>query len=128
MPDIGSISPDILLPPHPLHFLTIIRYVSLLFILFMVISPREGGGTVFLIMLGAAALLIVADVYGADVIQRRFTVFLIRVFAVVIPMIRPCTSTSGPPELPGLIEASVCRNSWNGFSSTPRRPTALTIP
>jgi hypothetical protein len=31
--------------------------------------------------------------------------------AVLTPMTRPSTSTSGPPELPGLIAASVWRKS-----------------
>ena len=86
MPDI-SLSPEAFIPPYPLHFLTIIRYATLLFIIFIAISPREGGGTTFLLMLGGTALLIVADVYSGDVIASRFAIFMIRVLAVVIPVL-----------------------------------------
>lgn len=82
-----SLSPEAFMPPHPLHFLTIIRYISIVLILFVVIAPREGGGTIFLILLGVTALLIVADVYGSSVITQRLAVFLIRVSAVVVPFI-----------------------------------------
>jgi hypothetical protein len=34
-----------------------------------------------------------------------------RTIAVLIPTTSPARLTSGPPELPGLIEASVCRKS-----------------
>lgn len=93
MPDIGSIGTSTFVPPHPFHFLTIIRYLSILFILFIYISPRESGGLVFMLLLGVTALLMVADIYGAAVIQRRFTVFIIRVMAVVIPIILAGTGT-----------------------------------
>src|SRR5436309_3029090 len=47
--------------------------------------------------------------------------------AVVIPLTSPCMFTSGPPELPGLIAASVCRKSSNGpWSSC--RALALMMP
>src|ERR671927_288446 len=52
--------------------------------------------------------------------------------ALLIPMTSPRTFTSGPPELPGLIAASVWMKSWMlraellGRSST--RPFALLIP
>ena len=50
--------------------------------------------------------------------------------AVAIPTTRPCESTSGPPEFPGLIGTSVWIRS---VSSTPGetgsfRPKALTTP
>jgi len=93
MPDIGAIGAGSFVPPHPFHFLTIIRYVSILFVLFIYVSPRESGGLVFMLMLGATALLMVADIYGAEVIERRFTIFLIRVMAVVIPIILAGTGT-----------------------------------
>ena len=86
MPDIGF-APGTFIPPYPLHFLTIIRYITLLFIIFIVISPREGGGTTFLLLLGVAALLNVADIYGSAVIERRFTIFLIRMMAIVVPIL-----------------------------------------
>ena len=48
--------------------------------------------------------------------------------AVLIPMRLPAASTSAPPELPGLMAASV----WMKFSKVLRprslRPVALTIP
>ena len=93
MPDIGSIGVSTFVPPHPFYFLTIIRYLSILFILFIYISPRESGGLIFMLLLGVTALLMVADIYGAAVIQRRFTVFIIRVMAVVIPIILAGTGT-----------------------------------
>lgn len=87
MPDVGDVSLLLLVPPNPLHFLTIIHYLALLFILVVVISPAETGGTVFLILLGVTGLLIVADIYGAEVIRVGITLLLIRVGAVAIPII-----------------------------------------
>ena len=85
MPDVG-VSPDMFIPPYPLHFLTIIRYVSLLLLIAIALSPNEGG-TTFLIMTGLSAVLIVADVYSGAFIPNRFVVFLIRVLAVVVPIL-----------------------------------------
>ncbi|OGT96272.1 MAG: hypothetical protein A3I79_00700 [Gemmatimonadetes bacterium RIFCSPLOWO2_02_FULL_71_11] len=54
--------------------------------------------------------------------------------ALLIPMTSPLRFTSGPPELPGLIAASVWMKSWiayRAFSSTSpssRRPLALMMP
>ena len=40
--------------------------------------------------------------------------------SVSIPMNRPCMSTSGPPELPGFVNVSVCTTSnKNGSACTP---------
>ena len=47
--------------------------------------------------------------------------------SVLIPTILPWALRSGPPELPGLIAASVCRKSSN-CPPNPVRPFALTIP
>ena len=50
--------------------------------------------------------------------------------AVLMPTTRPCISSSGPPELPGLIAASVwiaCPISAPAEVSN-RRPSALMIP
>ena len=47
--------------------------------------------------------------------------------AVLIPTTSPCMFTSGPPELPGLMAASVCKKSSNGpWSSC--RALALMMP
>jgi hypothetical protein len=47
--------------------------------------------------------------------------------AVLIPITSPCMFTSGPPELPGLMAASVCKKSSNGpWSSC--RALALMMP
>ena len=48
--------------------------------------------------------------------------------SVLMPMRLPFTSTSAPPELPGLIAASVWMKLPNGFAGWISRPTALTIP
>ena len=49
--------------------------------------------------------------------------------AVLMPMSRPSMSRSGPPELPGLIEASVCRKSKSRRSPAGKlRCTAETTP
>ena len=52
--------------------------------------------------------------------------------AVLMPMISPWRLTNGPPLLPGLIAASVCKKSWNltvaSFKRRSRRPLALMIP
>jgi len=82
-----NVDPQAFLPAYPLHFLSIIRYISLLIVIVLVILPREGGGTAFLIMLGLTALTIVSDVYGSPVIDNLFIIFFIRVLAVVIPSI-----------------------------------------
>jgi hypothetical protein len=34
--------------------------------------------------------------------------------ALLIPITSPCMLTSGPPEFPGLMTASVCRKSTTG--------------
>ena len=47
--------------------------------------------------------------------------------AVLMPITSPARSTSGPPEFPGLIAASVCRNLWNCWPIPPRS-FALMIP
>jgi len=50
---------------------------------------------------------------------------------VLIPITCPRASTRGPPELPGLMAASVCMNSpglWRSFISGFGRFSALTIP
>ncbi len=49
---------------------------------------------------------------------------------LLIPMTSPFMFTSGPPELPGLIAASVWRKSWfsTSWSSSMCRPRALMIP
>ena len=49
---------------------------------------------------------------------------------LLIPMTSPFMFTSGPPELPGLIAASVWRKSWfsTSWSSSTCRPRALMIP
>ena len=92
MPDV-SITPELLAPPYPFHVLTIFRYISLALILVLVLSPREGGGTVFLILMAVAAMLIVADVYASTIIERRFYLFMIRVLAVAFPMMLAGTGT-----------------------------------
>jgi len=50
--------------------------------------------------------------------------------AVLMPMRRPALSSSGPPELPGLIAASVWMTSWIGRPLTDRisRPRPLMTP
>ena len=52
--------------------------------------------------------------------------------AVLMPMTSPWRLTSGPPLLPGLMAASVCRKSWKRIFVSPsgrsRRPLALMIP
>jgi hypothetical protein len=51
--------------------------------------------------------------------------------AVLIPMISPRSLTSAPPELPGLIAASVCSMLTRSGPSPPPgrvRPVALMIP
>ena len=40
--------------------------------------------------------------------------------AVLMPMISPWRFTSGPPLLPGLIAASVCRKSWKRIVASPK--------
>ena len=47
--------------------------------------------------------------------------------AALMPMTRPSRLTSGPPELPGLIAASVCKKSSYIFMLR-LRPLALTMP
>ncbi len=53
-----------------------------------------------------------------------------RITAVLTPMTSPRASTSGPPELPGLNAASVCRtlSSSRPVRARIERPSALTIP
>jgi len=54
-----------------------------------------------------------------------------RMTAVVIPTTSPLRSTSGPPELPGLMAASVWMAfgmETSGLDSWMRRPSALTTP
>lgn len=92
MPDISTI-PQLLVPPHPFHVLLILRYISLVLILVLVISPREGGGTVFLVLMAVVALIIVADIYAASIIERRFVLFMMRVLAVAVPMLLSGTGT-----------------------------------
>src|SRR4051794_35281413 len=49
--------------------------------------------------------------------------------AVLIPISRPSSVTSVPPELPGLIDASVwMKSSYPAPASTPVRPSAETMP
>ena len=50
--------------------------------------------------------------------------------AVFTPITRPCESTSGPPELPGLSAASVCSTLSRRRPVDARivRPSALTMP
>ena len=49
--------------------------------------------------------------------------------AVFMPITSPRTFSSGPPELPGLIAASVCSISFDRPSVTRRpRPVALMTP
>ena len=48
--------------------------------------------------------------------------------AVLIPIRWPCTSTSAPPELPGLMAASVCMKFSNVLIPSWERPRALTMP
>jgi hypothetical protein len=88
-----DINPAVFVPPCTFYFMTILRYVSLFFVLVVVIRPTEGGGTPFLIMLGILALLIVGDVYGSEAIPNLFVIFLMRVMAVVIPAIMTGTGT-----------------------------------
>ena len=48
--------------------------------------------------------------------------------AVLMPTSSPCRLTSAPPELPGLIEASVWMKFWKPRPRRPLRPTAETMP
>ena len=48
--------------------------------------------------------------------------------AVLMPITSPFMFTSGPPELPGLMAASVWINDWNCRLGTMLRPLAETIP
>ena len=48
--------------------------------------------------------------------------------AVLTPITSPLALTSGPPELPGLIGASVCRAVPRWLPSRTSRSSALTIP
>ena len=48
--------------------------------------------------------------------------------SVLMPTRLPLASTSAPPELPGLIAASVWMKLPNGFADPISRPTALTMP
>src|SRR5688572_6453955 len=47
---------------------------------------------------------------------------------VLIPMRLPPVSTRAPPELPGLMAASVCMKRPNGLAGAISRPTALMMP
>ena len=52
-----------------------------------------------------------------------------QLMAVAMPMTRPCRSSSGPPELPKLIAASVWMKFSNEASLIPsERPLALITP
>jgi hypothetical protein len=48
--------------------------------------------------------------------------------AVLIPITSPAMLTSGPPEFPGLMEASVWMKSSYVVMPTSERPIALTTP
>ena len=48
--------------------------------------------------------------------------------AVLMPMTSPLMFSSGPPLLPGLMAASVCRKCWNWRASGRSRPLALMMP
>ena len=48
--------------------------------------------------------------------------------AVLMPISSPRRLTSAPPELPGLIEASVWMKSSYPSGDRPLRPSALTMP
>ena len=51
------------------------------------------------------------------------------IMAVLMPTSRPSASTSAPPELPGLMAASVWMKSWYWLNPVrPLRPSALTMP
>ena len=47
---------------------------------------------------------------------------------VLMPITSPSRLTSAPPELPGLMAASVWMKSLMFPAGPPRRPTALTMP
>ena len=48
--------------------------------------------------------------------------------AELMPTSSPFKLTSAPPELPGLIDASVWMKSSNAWRLRPLRPSALTMP
>ena len=48
--------------------------------------------------------------------------------AVLIPTSSPLRLTSAPPELPGLIDASVWMKFWYSRPLSPARPSAETMP
>ena len=47
--------------------------------------------------------------------------------AVLIPITSPLIASSGPPLLPGLMAASVCRNFWNWCSGPPPRSRSFAL-
>lgn len=88
-----NIDPQAFMPAYPLHFLSILRYITLLIVIVMVILPREGGGTAFLIMLGLSALFMVSDIYGSPIIENLFIIFFIRVLTIVLPALMAGTGS-----------------------------------
>jgi hypothetical protein len=87
MPTLPEISFITFIPPYPLHFLQIVRYLLLLGALVMMILPREQSSTATTLLLGALALVTVGDIYGNKYIHSAFTVYMLRISMVVIPIL-----------------------------------------
>ena len=85
MPDISGLTIGSLLPQYPLHFLAIIHYLTLLLIIFLIVAPTESG-TLFTLLMGVTAILIVADLYSSVTNFPRFWLFMARLFAIVLPV------------------------------------------
>lgn len=86
-----SFDPSLFVPPSPFHFLVIIHYVTLAFIIYMVISPHEGG-ILFMILMAVTALLVAVSIYSPTFVSQRFLLFGVRTLAIVIPLLMAGTA------------------------------------
>jgi hypothetical protein len=87
MPALPEITFGTFIPPYPLHFLQIVRYLLLLGVLVMMLLPREQSATTMTLLLGALALVTVGDIYGNKYIHSAFTVYMLRISMVIIPIL-----------------------------------------
>jgi hypothetical protein len=92
MPTLPELTVEAFAPPYPLHWLQIVRYLVLLGTFIIMILPREQSSTTITMLLGALALVTVGDVYGNKYIRSAFTVYMLRIMMIVIPVLMAGTS------------------------------------
>ncbi len=96
---------EMLRPTEWLHWTSILHYVMLLVVLYMLISSGDKTPLLYIIVLAGLALCIGADLYADKIAMPQFVVFLIRVIMIAVPILMAGWSPTETARSSGIVAA-----------------------